>query len=78
VRARCWAQAGQSRPYRVLGATLAPVAAERMVPRFRYQYLHRVLPHQERQAGGTVSARFSAVDSAYCAGAVSAATRSWP
>jgi hypothetical protein len=35
VRAKRWAQARQSRPYRVLGATLAPVAAERAVPRYQ-------------------------------------------
>src|ERR1035441_3947437 len=33
------AQTCQSRSYRVSGATSAPVAAKRVVPRFRYQYL---------------------------------------
>ena len=27
---------------------------ERVVPRFRYQYLHLLLRHQKRKAGGTV------------------------
>jgi hypothetical protein len=52
VRGECWAQAGQSRPYRALGATLAPVPAERVVPRFRYHYLHRVLSHQKKTRSG--------------------------
>jgi hypothetical protein len=54
------------------------VAAERVVPRFPYRIFHLLLRYQKRKAGKTVSARFSAVDSASCAGAVSAATRSWP
>jgi hypothetical protein len=48
------------------------------VPRFRYQYLHLLLRHQKRKAeGGIVSARFTAVDSNSCAGAVSGTTRLW-
>jgi hypothetical protein len=49
VRAKRWAQAGQSRPSLALWVTLVPVPAERVVPRFRYQYLHLVLPHQEKE-----------------------------
>jgi hypothetical protein len=40
----------------VSGATLAPFAAERVVPRFRYQYHHRVLPPKEKRSGGTTPA----------------------
>ena len=52
VRGECWAQAGQSRPYRALGATLAPVPAKRVGPRFRYLYCHRVLSHQKKTRSG--------------------------
>src|ERR1039458_5938411 len=43
------AQTCQSRPYRVSGTTSAPVAAKRVVPRFRYQYLPRVLRPKNKE-----------------------------
>ena len=36
-------------PSLALWATLAPVPSERVVPRFRYQYLHLVLPHDKNE-----------------------------
>jgi hypothetical protein len=67
-------RANQGRLY-VLWATFAPVPSDAR-SRFRYQYLHLLLRHQERKAGETVFARFSAVDSV--SGAESATIRSWP
>lgn len=49
MRVKRWAQASQFRLSPVLGVTLVPVPAERVVPRFRYQYLHLVLPNQKNE-----------------------------